>query len=520
MQKGPANWMFQSVSQEGLDGRQIYQPRGRGWGGSSAINGMLYVRGHARDYDQWRQTGLKGWGYADVLPYFKKAEHNQDGGDAWRGQGGPLWVSRGTSSNPLYKSFMDAGRQAGYPVTKDFNGHQQEGVGPFHHTIKDGERWSTSAAYLQPALRSRRNLTVISRAHATEILIENGVATGVKYSAGRGGGVKTVRARREVILSAGVFQTPQLLMLSGIGPADELRRHDIAVVHDAAEVGRNLQDHFDVTISYECTQPITAYTFTKGYRKLLLGMEYMFLRRGEGRSNQVEAGAFLKTHPGLDRPDIQLHFVNALIIEHQTLKADRDGFTLHVCQLRPESRGEVRLASSDPFAAPVIDPRYFTSEVDRRTLRDGVRIVREIVKQDALKEYRGPEMYPGQGVRSDAEIDAWARRTGQSIFHPVGTVRMGADASAPVGPDLKLRGIERLRVVDASVMPTLVSGRTNAATIMIAEKAADMIRGRPRCRVRRRGSRKMLEVPELMRATVTHSIPTSSSRIADSRLPE
>jgi choline dehydrogenase len=479
MQKGSANWMFQSVPQTGLDGRRVYQPRGRGWGGSSAINGMLYVRGHARDFDHWRQTGSTGWGYADVLPYFKKSEHNEDGGDTWRGTGGPLWVSRGPNGNPLYRSFINAGQQAGYPVTKDFNGYQQEGLGPFHLTIKDGERWSAASAYLKPALLNRRNLTVISNAYATQILIENGAAIGVKYASGRLGRLKTVHARREVILSAGVFQTPQLLMLSGIGPSQELRRHGISVIHDVAEVGQNLQDHFDIAMSYECTKPITAHAFIKGHRKLMLGMEYALFKTGHGRTNHVEAGAFLKTRSDLERPDIQIHFGNAMINEHQPVKTYRHGFSLHVCQLRPESRGEVRLSSRDPFAAPLIDPRYFSSDVDRRALRDGVRIVRHIVGQDALKMYRGPEVYPGADVQSDADIDEWTQRTGQSIFHPVGTVRMGVDEKAPVGPDLRLRGVTRLRVVDASVMPTLVGGNTNAATIMIAEKAADIIREHP-----------------------------------------
>ncbi|WP_315705800.1 MULTISPECIES: choline dehydrogenase [unclassified Bradyrhizobium] len=478
MQKGSANWMFQTVPQGGLDARRLYQPRGRGWGGSSAINGMLYVRGHARDYDQWRQSGLTGWGYADVLPYFKRSEHNESGGDTWRGDRGPLWVSSGPNGNPLYRAFINAGRQAGHPVTRDFNGYQQEGLGPFHLTIKNGERCSAASAYLEPALRERRNLAVFSHAQAMQIIVENGEATGVQYASGPMKVVKTVRARREVILSAGVFQTPQLLMLSGIGPADELRRHGLSVVHDAPEIGQNLQDHFDVVMSYQCTKPITAHSFIRGHRKILLGLEYFLFRTGQGRTNHVQAGAFLKSRRELDRPDIQIHFANVMLLDHKPLRTDCHGFGLHVCQLRPESRGEVRLAACDPFAAPIIDPRYLSSEVDRRTIRDGVRMVRQIVGQDALRMYRGPEVHPGVDVQTDSEIDAWTRRTGQSIFHPVGTVRMGADAKAPVGPDLTLRGVRRLRIVDASVMPTLVGGNTNAATIMIAEKAADMVRGR------------------------------------------
>jgi choline dehydrogenase len=476
--KGQYNWGFDSVPQTHMDGRRLYWPRGKGWGGSSSINGMIYIRGHARDYDQWRQLGLEGWAFRDVLPYFKRSEHNERGGDAFRGEGGPLWVSLAEVGNPLYRAFIQSGRAAGYPVTKDFNGYQQEGVGLYHLTIKDGARWSAASAYLKPVMGSRPNLTVVSRAMATEIVVENGRAVGVKHARGKGQHAQTVLANREVIVCAGAVQSPQILMLSGIGPAAHLKERGIAVKVDSPDVGGHLQDHLDVTAIYECTQPITAYSITKGLRQLAVGVEYITTGQGAGRSNYLHAGAFLKTRPELDRPDIQLHFVNAVMKEHARQKPDRDGFTIHACQLRPESRGTIRLASADPFADPAIDPNYLATENDRRTMRDSVRIMRTIVAQAPLGPYRGPEMMPGTTVQTDAEIDAFVREKGETIYHPVGTCRMGADEKSVVDAQLRVRGVTGLRVVDASVMPTLIGGNTNAPTIMIAEKAADMILGR------------------------------------------
>ncbi|MEQ1617561.1 MAG: choline dehydrogenase [Terricaulis sp.] len=477
--KGATNWGFETTPQEFLDGRRLYQPRGRGWGGSSAINGMIYIRGHARDYDHWRQLGLQGWGYADVLPYFKRAQHHEDGADAWNGAGGPLWVSRGPPGDPVYKAFIQATAQAGYPVTRDFNGRQQEGAGPYHLTIRDGERWSASAAYLRAIAGVRPNLTIISGAYAGRIVIEGGRAVGVEYSAGRGKPAVSARAEREVLLCGGAFQSPQLLMLSGVGPADQLRKLDVTVKADAPEVGRNLQDHLDVCVIYEMSKPISMYSKTKGLKQPMIGLQYLFTKQGPGRTNHLHAGAFLKTRAELDRPDIQIHAVNAVMIDHARVKPDRDGFTLHACQLRPESRGAVTLASADPFDAPLIDPRYLAEENDRRTMRDSVRLVRDIVSQDALSPLRGPEMRPGESVRTDSEIDAWIRKNAETIYHPVGTVRMGSDANAPLDEQLRVRGVEGLRVIDASVMPSLVGGNTNAPTIMIAEKISDVLRGRP-----------------------------------------
>lgn len=477
-QKGVSNWGFETTPQQFMDGRRLYQPRGRGWGGSSAINGMIYIRGHARDYDQWRQMGLTGWGYADVLPYFKRSQHHEDSGDSWNGEGGPLWVSRGPPGHPIYKAFIQAGAQAGYPVTRDFNGHQQEGVGPYHLTIRDGERWSAAAAYLKPVI-TRPNLKVISGAHAQRILIENKKALGVEFSAGPGKPTQNIYAKREVLVCGGAFQSPHLLQLSGIGPGAELQKHGIAVVQDAPDVGRNLQDHLDVCVIYDMTKPLSMYSLTKGLKQPMIGIEYMLTKQGHGRTNHLHAGAFLKTRGELDRPDIQLHLVNAQMRDHARVKPDRDAFTIHACQLRPESKGTVTLASTNPFDAPAIDPRYLAEENDRRTMRDSVRIIRDIVKQSALDLYRGSEYAPGDHVRTDSEIDAWIRQNGETIYHPVGTVRMGADAKAPLDEQLRVRGVDGLRVIDASVMPTLVGGNTNAPTIMIAEKISDLLRGKP-----------------------------------------
>ncbi|MGD9816681.1 MAG: choline dehydrogenase [Hyphomonadaceae bacterium] len=477
--KNPTNWAFETAPQAEMGGRRLFQPRGRGWGGSSSINAMIYIRGHARDYDHWRQLGLNGWGYADVLPYFKRAQHNENGGDAWNGEGGPLHVSRAPPGYPLQKVFIHAAVQAGYPQTSDFNGYQQEGAGIYNLTIKDGTRWSTANAYLRPIVGVRANLTVISNAHAGRIVIERGTAVGVEYAAGPGKPIQTVYAKREVLLAAGAFQSPQLLMLSGIGPADHLKKLGVPLEVDAPDVGGNLQDHIDCGVLFACTKPITLYSLLKGYRQTMVGIEYMLRKKGHGRTIHLHSGAFLKTRGDVDRPDVQIHFVNALMRDHGRVKAEQDGFTIHTCPLRPDSRGTVRLASRDPFAAPVIDPRYFSEPNDIRCMRDSIRMIRDIVSQEAFDNFRGPEIAPGEAVRTDAELDDWIRRTAETLYHPVGTCRMGADPRSVVDEELRVRGIDSLRVIDASIMPTLIGGNTNAPTIMIAEKLSDMIRGKP-----------------------------------------
>ena len=477
--KNPQNWAFETVPQAELNGRRLFQPRGRGWGGSSSINAMMYIRGHARDYDHWRQLGLNGWGYADVLPYFKRSQNNELGGDAYNGEGGPLHVSRSPPGYPLQKVFIRATEQAGYPVTSDFNGYQQEGAGTYSLTIKDGVRWSTANAYLRPVLATRPNLKVISNAHASRVVIETGKAVGVEYSAGPGKPMQRINANREVVLSSGAFQSPQLLLLSGVGPGADLQKLGIPVVADSPDVGRNLQDHIDCGVLYECTKPITLFSLLKGHRQTMVGIQYMINRSGHGRTIHLHSGAFLKTRPDLDMPDIQIHFVNALMRDHGRVKAESDGFTIHTCPLRPDSRGTVSLASTNAFDAPLIDPRYFTAPNDIRCMRDSIRMIRTIIAQDAFQPYRGREIAPGVNAQSDSELDAWIRATAETLYHPVGTCRMGADAKSVVDAELRVRGVSGLRVIDASVMPTLIGGNTNAPTIMIAEKLSDIMRGRP-----------------------------------------
>ncbi|MAK82779.1 choline dehydrogenase [Phenylobacterium sp.] len=479
--EGPHNWGFWTEPEPHLNDRKLWWPRGRGWGGSSSINGMIYIRGHARDYDQWRQMGLSGWSYAEVLPYFKRSEALEGGGDAWHGGEGPLKVSKASSPNPIYAATIEAGRQAGHPITKDFNGFQQEGWGPYQLTVHDGQRWSAARGYLHPALK-RPNLTCLTGARTTRIVIEDGRAVGVEYMDDKTQAKTIVHADAEVLLCAGAVQSPQILQLSGIGDSQELAAHGIPVVHELKGVGANLQDHLDVTLSWECPQPITAYSMRKGLiRTLGVGMNYVFFNKGPGRQQFLESGAFLRSRPDLDRPDLQIHCVLAIMQDHGKVAVAKDGFTFHVCQLRPESRGRVGLRSADPMDHPAIFANYLATEEDRRAIREGVKMMREVARQAALDPYRGPEYSPGEAVQTDEEIDAWIKRTSETIYHPVGTCKMGADgdAMAVVDAELKVRGLTGLRVIDASVMPTLVGGNTNAPTIMIAEKASDMILGRP-----------------------------------------
>ncbi len=471
------NWGFWTEPQAHMGGRKLYWPRGKGWGGSSSINGMVYIRGHAGDYDQWGQMGLKGWSYADVLPYFKRAETYEHGANDFHGGSGPLNVSESPLTSPIYKAFIEAGREAGYPVTNDFNGAQQEGFGPYQRTIHKGERWSASYAYLRPIEGKRPNLKIISTGLVTRVLIEGGRAVGAEFVEGRGQAASSVRAAREVLVCAGAVQSPQLLQLSGIGDPAALKALGIDVKVASPNVGKNLQDHLDVTVINRMTQPVSAYSLQKGIKKLFVGVQYLATQTGAGADNFLQAGAFLKSREGLEMPDIQLHVVNAIMMDHANFTPTEDGFTVHACQLRPESRGTVMLKSADPFDHPAIDPNYLATEEDRRAMRESVKMVREVIRQASLQVYAAGEIMPGAGVVSDADIDAFIREKGETIYHPVGTVAMGTSASSPVDGDLKVRGVEGLRVVDASVMPTLVGGNTNAPTIMVAEKAADLILG-------------------------------------------
>jgi choline dehydrogenase len=469
------NWAYETEPQPHMDGRRMYWPRGRVLGGSSSLNAMVYVRGHALDYDRWAGNGLPEWSYAHVLPYFKRAETCARGGDAYRGCDGPLHVSRGAMRNPLFAAFIAAGQDAGYPFTVDMNGFQQEGFGAMDMTIHRGRRWSAATAYLRPAL-SRPNLTVAVEALATRILFAGNRATGVEFR--RRGRLHTARARREVILSGGAINSPQLLLLSGIGPADEISRHGVPVRLDLPGVGRNLQDHLELYVQYECTQPITLHLVENPLNRVRIGLEWFLFKSGLATSAHLEAGAFIRRDDTVPHPDLQLHFLPSLVNDHGRQKIGRHAFQAHVGPMRPTSAGHVRLRSADPATHPEIQPNYLATAQDQREIRDAVKLTREIFAQAPFAPYRGAEIQPGAAVRSDAEIDAFVRARADSAYHPSCTCKMGDDAMAVVDGRLRVHGIEALRVVDASIMPSVVSGNLNAPTIMIAEKAADMILGR------------------------------------------
>jgi len=469
------NWYYETEGQEHLNNRRMFWPRGKTLGGSSSINGMIYIRGHGRDYDHWRQLGLEGWGFSDVLPYFRRSEGNENGDDEFHGGDGPLGVSNSQNSNVLFDAFREAGVQAGHPATKDFNGPQQEGVGPYQLTIKNNQRCSAAKGYLVPALK-RPNLRVETEALTSRILFEGKKAVGVEYT--QKGKTHQARAGKETILCGGAINSPQTLMLSGIGNASYLKKFGIDVVADLPGVGQNLQDHLDASVLQECPQPVTLYSQTNPLRMLLTGMQYTFFKTGLATTQGLEAGGFLKTRPELEMPDVQIHFLAAMMLDHAREKADRHGFTVHVCQLRPESRGFIGLKSTNPLDHALIQPNYLEAENDRTVMRDGVKMVRNIIGQDAMAPYRGPEFSPGEHVQSDDDIDAWIKAKSETIYHPVGTAKMGSDPMAVVDARCNVHGLEGLRVVDASVMPTLIGGNTNAPTIMIAEKISDDILGK------------------------------------------
>ena len=469
-------WAFSTVPQPGLGGRVGYQPRGRGLGGSSTINAMVYLRGQREDYDDWAADGAHGWRWIDVQPYFLKAEHNERGADARHGIGGPLNVADLRSPHPFSERFIQAGMQAGLPRNDDFAGETQEGVGYYQVTQKNGERWSVARAYLDPA-RGRPNLHVETGALATRIVFEGTRAVGVEFD--QGGARRTLRARREVLLAAGALQSPQLLMVSGVGPAEKLRDLGIAVVADLP-VGSNLQDHLDVIINRRVDDTDLLGLSPAGAWKLARAIgQWRRERRGLLTSNFAEAGAFVRTLPELTRPDVQLHFVIGMVDNHNRTFHWGHGMSCHSCPMRPKSRGSLTLATRDAHDAPLIDPGFLSAEEDLETMVRGFKLVRRIFAQPAFAAFGGGD--PSRelhfaAVRSDDEIRAAIRARADTIYHPVGTCKMGSDARAVVDPQLKVRGIEGLRVVDASVMPALVSGNTNAPVVMIAERAADFIR--------------------------------------------
>ena len=471
------NWFFYTEPEPHLGGRRLHTPRGKVLGGSSSINGLVYVRGNPLDFERWQSEGADGWAYRNVLPYFKRSERRDGGGDRYRGGEGKLHTRYGLLTNPLHRAWLTAGRQAGYPVTDDMNGFQQEGFGRMDMTVGEGRRASAANAYLRPAMR-RGNLAVHTHALATRILFEGRRAVAVAYL--RGNEERIARARREVIVSCGPIQSPKLLKLSGVGPAQELARHGIPLVHDLPGVGENLQDHLEFYFQVACTQPITLYSQLSPWRKALIGARWMLRKDGLGTSNHFETGAFIRSRPGVRHPDIQYHFLPMAVNYDGSSLAKEHGFQAHVGPMRSKSRGWVRLACADPREKPKVFFNYLSQPADWIEMRACVRLTREIFAQPAFDPYRGREIQPGEQVRSDDEIDEFVRRHVESAYHPSCTCRMGnpSDPMTVVDPETRVAGLQGLRVVDSSIMPSITTGNLNAPTIMLAEKAADHILGR------------------------------------------
>lgn len=468
------NWAFDTVPQPGLNGRLGYQPRGKTLGGSSAINAMVYIRGHRKDYDHWASLGNEGWSYDEVLPYFRLSEHNERIDNEFHGRSGPLWVSDLRTDSPFHDYFKKAAQECDIPITDDFNGAEQEGAGVYQVTQKHGERWSSARAYLLPHL-DRPNLMVETKTQVLRILFEGKRATGLEIK--QGNKVRTLYARKEVILSAGAFQSPQLLLLSGVGDQSELSRHDVPLVHHLPGVGKNLQDHPDFIFGYH-TNSMDTFGFTLGgvMRLLKAIKHYRKERRGLWTSNFAEAGAFLKTRKKLDAPDIQLHLVTGLVDDHGRKRHYVQGFSCHVCLLRPRSKGSVGLLSKDPEQPPMIDPAFLSDPQDLEDMVEAYKMTRRLMNAPSISHWITEDPFTAE-VHSDDDIREILRQRVDTVYHPVGSCKMGVDDMAVVDPELKVRGIEGLRVVDASIMPTLIGGNTNAPAIMIAEKAVDLIRG-------------------------------------------
>lgn len=478
MNMGIYDWGFRSEPEPHLGGRSLATPRGKVIGGSSSINGMVYVRGHAKDYDAWEEMGAQGWSFADVLPYFKRMEswHGDTGDAEWRGTDGPLHITRGPRKNPLFKAFVEAGLQAGYPATADYNGAAQEGFGAMEATIWKGRRWSAANAYLRPALK-RGNVELV-RAFAHKIVIENGRAVGVEVS--RAGRVEVIRAASEVIVAASSINSPKLLLLSGIGPAAELAAQGIPVVADRPGVGKNLQDHLEIYMQFQSKQPVTLYKYWNLWGKAVVGAQWLFTRTGLGASNQFEACAFIRTREGIEYPDIEYHFLPIAVRYDGKAAAGGHGFQVHVGPMRSKSRGEVTLRSADPAEAPRIFFNYMSHPDDWDEFRRCIRLTREIFAQPAMQPFVKAEIQPGTDLQSDAELDAFLRDHAESAYHPCGTCRMGRadDPMAVVDPECRVIGVEGLRVADSSIFPQVTNGNLNGPSIMTGEKAADHILGR------------------------------------------
>ncbi|WP_439817824.1 choline dehydrogenase [Zavarzinia sp. CC-PAN008] len=470
------NWDYHTEPQPNLGGRRMHWPRGRVLGGSSSINGMVYVRGNALDFDNWAQDpALRHWRYAECLPYFRKAETYDRGGDAYRGSDGPLHVQGGRGWSPLYQAFVEAGVAAGYHRTADMNGEAQEGFGRMDMTIHRGRRWSAARAYLHPAMK-RRNLVVRTGALTGRVRVENGRAVGVEVRGGRG--VEQIHAAREVILAGGAINSPQLLMLSGIGPADMLARAGVTPIHDLKGVGRNLQDHLELYVQASCLEPVSLYPATKWWRKGWVGARWLATQTGWGATNHFESGGFIRSRPGVAWPDIQYHFLPMAVRYDGKGAIEAHGFQVHVGPMRSPSRGTLTLRADTPDAHPLIDPNYMSHPDDWAEMRASIRLTREIFAQAPLRRFNGGEIAPGPAVQTDAELDAFIAQAAESAYHPCGTCRMGSGPDAVVDGDCRVHGIEGLRVVDASIMPQVTTGNLNAPVIMMAEKAADLIRGR------------------------------------------
>jgi choline dehydrogenase len=478
---GPAhNWQFETEPEPHLNGRRVGHPRGRVLGGSSSINGMMYIRGHALDYDRWAQAGCKGWAYGDVLPYFRRMENFPGGADAYHGDGGPLNVSVAAVTNPLSRAFIDAGVEAGYPATGDVNGGQQEGFGRADRTTHKGIRWSAAQAYLRP-VEARANLAVVTGALVERIVVGAGRASGLVYR--RDGQAVTAHAEREVILAGGAINSPHMLLLSGIGPADQLREHGLDVVADLPGVGENLHDHPDIAVKQACTEPVSLHDAVRPLGKLKVGLRWFLFKDGLGASNHYEAAAFVRSRAGIEQPDLQLTFLPMAVaaeVAQSSTSIGQHAYMTHADIMRPTSRGRLWLRSADPLDKPRMVFNYLQTQHDIDCLTAAVRLIRELHAQPVLARYSGAELAPGPHVRTDAQIVDWLRDNTDTSYHPVSTCRMGraGDPLAVVDDQCRVIGIEGLRVVDASVMPDVVSGNTNAPTIMIAEKAADMILGK------------------------------------------
>ncbi|MEK2063638.1 choline dehydrogenase [Vibrio parahaemolyticus] len=486
-------WQFETVQEDGLDGRQLHCPRGKVLGGSSSINGMVYVRGHACDFDQWEEEGAKGWNYQACLPYFRKAESWVGGADEYRGDSGPLGTCSGNDMklNPLYEAFIEAGKEAGYPETDDYNGFQQEGFGPMHMTVDKGVRASTSNAYLSRA-KKRKNFTLMKRVTVRRVLLEEAgsdekgleeiglqgkKAVGVEFE--KSGSIQQCFAKNEVISSAGSIGSVQLLQLSGIGPKDVLEKAGIELKHQLEGVGKNLQDHLEVYFQYHCKQPITLNSKLGLVSKGLIGTEWILTRKGLGATNHFESCAFIRSREGLKWPNIQYHFLPAAMRYDGQAAFDGHGFQVHVGPNKPESRGTVEVVSSNPNDKPKIEFNYISTEQDKQDWRDCIRLTREILNQPAMDEFRGDEIQPGLNITTDEQIDEWVKQNVESAYHPSCSCKMGADDDplAVLDEQCQVRGIQGLRVVDSSIFPTIPNGNLNAPTIMVAERAADMILG-------------------------------------------